>query len=411
MKTQNPKFLILLICFLAVSFNAVANDTIRFNVKVTHTKFPFLTEIIVADGEQFIVDFGDGSGNKVFEGKDRWQEIRYFYDVEKDYTVTITAKSEDCIITHLWIYSISNSYYITNLDVSKCTSLQGLYCLNQKLTTLDLSNNTALITLNCFSNQLINLDLSNNYYLCALDCSHNLLSSLDLSSNNELVSFECTDNQLSNLILSNNNKINIFDCHNNRLRLSDLYAIYLTINPKWGDFIRFGEQLLTSHTIEVYEQIDYSLEKEFFEIATIFTIKKDSLSIPENDYAINGGFITFHTKGKYQVKMTNDAVSSFCYGNNAAKVIAEINVGNVNVPITKEEIDIKVYPNPTTGVLRVESAECQITKIEFFDIFGGKQKAESRSQNEIDISNLTIGAYFVEISTDYGVVVKKIVKQ
>ncbi|MCL2312148.1 MAG: T9SS type A sorting domain-containing protein [Firmicutes bacterium] len=52
--------------------------------------------------------------------------------------------------------------------------------------------------------------------------------------------------------------------------------------------------------------------------------------------------------------------------------------------------------------------------MEVFDVFGRKlieQKAEGRRQKEIDITEFSLGVYFVKITTEKGVIVKKVVKQ
>ena len=75
--------------------------------------------------------------------------------------------------------------------------------------------------------------------------------------------------------------------------------------------------------------------------------------------------------------------------------------------------DILVYPNPTTGNLRVTSYKLQVTDVELFDVYGRKQKAECRKQNAewiLDLSNLKDGIYFVIIKTENSFVTKKIVK-
>jgi hypothetical protein len=77
----------------------------------------------------------------------------------------------------------------------------------------------------------------------------------------------------------------------------------------------------------------------------------------------------------------------------------------------QSEKSIGIYPNPTTGELQVTSYELQVTSIEVFDVYGRKQKAESRRQNVLDISHLQAGIYFVKISTEQGEIIKKIVKQ
>jgi hypothetical protein len=94
--------------------------------------------------------------------------------------------------------------------------------------------------------------------------------------------------------------------------------------------------------------------------------------------------------------------------------------------------DFIIYPNPTTGELRIIPlielmgwkampdgvVESQITNIEIFDIYGRKLHATfnpklNSGQNStfvIDISHLQAGIYFMQIQTEEGAVVRKVIK-
>jgi len=440
MKTQNPKFLFLLICFLAFSFNAVANDTIRFNITFANDDVLEIT-IKASNEKQFTVDWGDGSEIETETGTGQYQEIRHYYINKNDYIVNIIGTTSDCFFTS---FSIRGSpyYWLTHLDVNKSPSLNYLACDKNKLSTLDLSHNTALaflyiaedknlgslnLTYNtaltglqCFDNPLHTLDLGNS--LIEVECNNNLLSSLNMSNNTALELLKCQNNKLTNLSVNNNIQLKNFKCQNNKLPLSNLYEISKTIKPIFESEIEFGEQRLNSQTIEVGEEIDFSAEKEFGGFATVFTVEKNGLPAPENDYTISGGFITFHTEGKYQVSMANSAITGGGWNFVPANVIAEINVGNVGIgTITKDELRIKVYPNPTTGELRIANYELRIDNIEIFDIYGRKVGAKFPSnvlegwQPQADgvvlnISHLNSGIYFMKITTEQGVITKKIIK-
>ena len=86
---------------------------------------------------------------------------------------------------------------------------------------------------------------------------------------------------------------------------------------------------------------------------------------------------------------------------------------NINEP--NEEVNIAVYPNPTSGELRIENGELGIKSIEIFDVSGRKQFSIFNFQfsifNSINISHFPAGIYFVNIKTEKGVVTKKVVKQ
>jgi len=81
-----------------------------------------------------------------------------------------------------------------------------------------------------------------------------------------------------------------------------------------------------------------------------------------------------------------------------------------------EKQQITVYPNPTTGEIRFEISDMgyEILEIAIFDVFGKKLVSNLTSQilhQGIDISHLPTGIYFVKITTENGIVTKKIVKQ
>ena len=87
---------------------------------------------------------------------------------------------------------------------------------------------------------------------------------------------------------------------------------------------------------------------------------------------------------------------------------------------------LKIYPNPTSGELRIEIAgqarndvqgqarndnELKIENVEVFDVYGRKiLNFPFSTFNSIDVSGLQAGIYFVRIATERGVVVRKVVK-
>jgi hypothetical protein len=108
-------------------------------------------------------------------------------------------------------------------------------------------------------------------------------------------------------------------------------------------------------------------------------------------------------------------------GNKAAYVYKELTTTNVGIASTTLSNQITVYPNPTTGEFKVQCSMFNVQSIEIFDVFGRKafeQKAESRKQNEnltvllsYDITLFPAGIYFIKITTEQGVVTKKVIKQ
>ena len=93
---------------------------------------------------------------------------------------------------------------LTNLDISKNTSLQVLSCQFNYINKLDISKNTLLTALYCYDNNITDLDVSNNIALGILACDDNPLKNLDISNNTALYYLSCRNNQLTSLDVSNN---------------------------------------------------------------------------------------------------------------------------------------------------------------------------------------------------------------
>lgn len=75
---------------------------------------------------------------------------------------------------------------------------------------------------------------------------------------------------------------------------------------------------------------------------------------------------------------------------------------------------INVYPNPTRGELKMESGELSIEKVEIFDISGRNLLLSTFpifQHTSIDISQLSVGTYFVKITTNSGESIKKVIKE
>ena len=75
--------------------------------------------------------------------------------------------------------------------------------------------------------------------------------------------------------------------------------------------------------------------------------------------------------------------------------------------------NISVLPNPTTGELQIQSSKFKVQSVEVFDPFGRNLKPQTsnlKPHTSINISNLSAGIYFLKITTETGIVSKKIIK-
>ena len=73
---------------------------------------------------------------------------------------------------------------------------------------------------------------------------------------------------------------------------------------------------------------------------------------------------------------------------------------------------VTVYPNPTSGVVQIKNEELVINNLEVYDVYGKLlSTVEVFSNNAtLDLSGYAKGTYFVKVTTEKGVVTKRVVK-
>ena len=121
------------------------------------------------------------------------------------------------------------------------------------------------------------------------------------------------------------------------------------------------------------------------------------------------------TKGPFT--FTVKAVNSV--GDDSKTLTITIGDGVGIESITNDEL--RVYPNPTTGELKIENGKLKIENVEIFDVMGRKAPLNPPEGGRLpsfggvgggfDISHLPSGIYFVRIQTETGVITQKIIKQ
>ena len=71
---------------------------------------------------------------------------------------------------------------------------------------------------------------------------------------------------------------------------------------------------------------------------------------------------------------------------------------------------ISIYPNPVTNTLNITSENTDIEKLNIYSITGQKVLKQHINTNTVDVSNLSKGMYFIEITTSERKTIKKFIK-
>jgi len=145
----------------------------------------------------------------------------------------------------------------------------------------------------------------------------------------------------------------------------------------------------------------------------------ENINLPFDD-ANNDGYIIF------KIKTLNTLVVGDTFSNQA-EIYFDFNypiiTNNETVTVVTENLSVSefdqtsafIYPNPTDEVFFIKT-ETKINTILIYNIIGEKISQIKKSTNDskeykVDISTLQGGVYFVEIITDNGKIVEKIIKK
>ncbi len=94
-----------------------------------------------------------------------------------------------------------------------------------------------------------------------------------------------------------------------------------------------------------------------------------------------------------------------CEGIPVCLIVDLMEVSTSDIELTK---GLRIFPNPTTGMLFIESNEAP-EQIQVFDILGQQLKTANTQSNTIDLTTFSTGVYLVKVTYDEGSVTKRIV--
>ncbi len=259
--------------------------------------------------------------------------------------------------------------YIYDLTgIEDFISLEDLRFSNNKVEQVDLSNLSNLKKLLCKFNALTSLDVSNNLLLENIDIDNcppgicdqeNTLTEIDVSNNVNLKSFLSVHNYFFELDFSNN------------IQLESLSASFnenlISLN------IKNGNNLILNH-FSANENPNLTC-----------------IEVDDPVAATNGDIPPYDNWNVQEGAVFSEDCTLGVNDNSLAA--------------------ISIYPNPVSNILYINNEGINIMIIEIYDVLGKNVWVTTESTTQIDISNLDNGLYLVNIQTDQGVLVKKVMKE
>ncbi|MDN3491890.1 T9SS type A sorting domain-containing protein [Winogradskyella bathintestinalis] len=251
--------------------------------------------------------------------------------------------------------------------------LTGLRLFDNNLSFLDLSTMTNLDYIDVYGNNLTELDLSNNPNMAALYIGDNNIESIDVSALN-LREFAFEYNSINTVDLANSTNLEYLQAAFNNLTELDL-----SNNPNLDRLFVEGNALTildikngNTNGISEYNSVNNT---------GLFCVQVDDVNFANNNFLQKDTATNFSTDCDYQLSTDEFELSS-----------------NVNF-----------YPNPASSEIQIDTLEI-ITSVSIMNLTGKIVKTIKGNTNNINVSDLSNGVYFIKISTVNATVVEKLIK-
>ena len=290
---------------------------------------------------------------------------------------------------------------ISSLEgIEEFTNLELLWCWHNQLSSLDLSQSPNLEELICNSNHISNLDITQNPNLKKLVCYGNYLSSLNLTQNLNLEYLGMSTNKFSSFDISQNVNLKFLNCSGNPITSLDLYQ-----NLNLEELLCFDVGLMS---------LDLSQNPNLNTVICDDNYYLNSLNIANGN---NENLLVFLASDNpsltcIDVDDVNFANNQKCsqsadliWCKDLSTVYSE-DCSLLGLEDTSSE-SFKIFPNPAQNTLNVVTTEI-IQSIKIYSI-QGKFLKEALS-NTIDISSLSSGIYFAQISMADKLLTKQFIK-
>lgn len=260
---------------------------------------------------------------------------------------------------------------ITEIDLSQNINLWRLDISDVSLESLDVSANVNLIqfylALNydagMFTSPIDNIDVSNNVLLNTLRVSHTLIPEINLTNNMLLSHLILKRTLFTEIDLVNNINLNLLDIRN----MEELKVVNIKNGANWD----------LNH-LDIHDNPNLQCLKVDDPLAVIAGL------IPPYD--------NWNIENNPLLTITDDC--------------------NLGVEDNVLNIQVSIYPNPVQAVLYIEnSSSYTINAVKMYDVLGRLVLHIDNPTEQLDVSNIASGLLFVQLETDAGVLVKKVVKE
>ena len=323
--------------------------------------------------------------------------------------ITSLDVTQNILLTELVFYYNQ----ITNIDVSNLPELTRFFCGNNLLNSLDVSQNTLLVELIINDNQLSSLDISQNPALINITCSYNPISNIDVSQNPLLENITVRNTQLTSLDVSNNQNLLFLNC-----QVNEIADLDLSQNLLIEDLFLYGNQLsnidvsqnsnleFISFGNNPLQEMDLSNNTALNKVRCVNCQNLTSLDMRNgnNTNIVTDDFDILNNPNLICISVDDVAYADVNWTSIDPQISFNVDCAlGVNDAVAEV---FSIYPNPTVNEFYIDT-NSPIQEVIIIDSLG-RVVATFNSQTSYNVSNLTVGMYFVKIKGENSVNVKKL---
>ena len=382
-------------------FTALEDLNLRFN-RLTNLDLSNNKELRILNCAKGQISNLDISKNTKLTSLDCSENIISNLDLSNNTALTSLISSKNRITSiDLSLHTVLNyldcsDNVITSLVLPQNAPLTKIFCGKNKLTSLDVSTNTLLTNLGCSENDIVSLDLKNNTTLHHLNAEYNKLTSLELPKS--IIKVDCQFNQLTALDVSNTPAMIHLRCYNNQLtnlNVTNSKVIELKCNNNQLTSLN----LTTTRVIELFASNN----------------KLTSLNIKNglNDRMDQSDFVVQNNPNLTCVQVDDATYSTNTWTRIDRQMSFNQDCSSLSIEDELLIPEVLFYPNPTSNILNLKIENQQIKSVIIYSLLGKEvlRTLNKSGINKINISNLNIGIYFIQIKTDETTFTKKIIKK
>ncbi len=293
--------------------------------------------------------------------------------------------------------------YLTSLDVSNISNLIWLRCQNNQLSTLLFNNNTNLKTIDCSFNNLTSVDFSSASIVESIFCNGNDLANLNITGLNGLKLFSCFGNELTTIDFTGTNNIEKIDCLQNQITEIDLS------NLTSLQFINIAENNLTTLNLNGQIQLN-QIQCSYNNLSTLYL-----KNVAYNGLTATNDFLSFGNNpnlfyictDESKIPLVQNIVNSYGYTNCVVDAACTLSSSYFDM-----EPEITLFPNPASSTLNI-NAKLKIVSVAIYNTLGQLvfNSSDKINNNNIDVSSLKSGNYFLKMNSTIGTKTERFIKE